>query len=61
MAIISKLSVHLLVDLCESLEKLIELLIIRGLRQACEHLPYDGFIVQSTAAWIQDQLSLLLW
>lgn len=55
------LSTHLLADACKSLEKLIELLVIMGLCQACEHLPYDGLILQSVAVWIQDQLSLLVW
>lgn len=58
---ILKLSIHLLVDFCKSLEKLFEQLIIMGLRQVCKHSPYDGFILRSRAVWIQDQLSLLLW
>ena len=49
---ISKLSIHLLVDVCKSLEKLIEQLIIGGLCQAPEHLPYDGHVLQSVAVWI---------
>ena len=56
----SKLSIHLLVDDCKSLEKLIEQLNVRGLCQAPEHLPYDDHVLQSTAVWIKDQLSLLL-
>lgn len=49
---ISKLSIHLLADVCKSLEKLIEQLVIRGLCQAPEHLPYDGLVLQSAAVWI---------
>lgn len=58
---ILKLCIHLLVDVCKSLEKLIELLIIRGLCQVFQHLPYDGYILQSATVWIQDQLSFLVW
>lgn len=59
--LILKLSIHLLVDFCKSLEKLIEQLIIIGLCQVCKHSPYDGLILRSRTVWIQDQLSLLLW
>jgi len=58
---ILKSSTHLLVDVCKSQEKLTELLVIVGLVQAFEHLPYDGLILQSAAVWIKDQLSLLVW
>lgn len=58
---ILKFSIHLLADVCKSLEKLIELLLITGLCQACKHLPYDGHILESAAVWIQHQLSLLVW
>lgn len=56
-----KLSIHLLGDDCKSLEELTELLNPSRLCQACEHLLYDGLVVQSAALWIQNQFGLLLW
>lgn len=49
---ISKLRTYLLVDVCKSQEKLNELLIIRGLCQALEHLLYGGLLLQSATVWI---------
>lgn len=56
---ILKLGIHLLRDVCKSLEKLPQL--VRGLCQIGEHLPYEGLILQKATVRIQDQLSLLVW